>query len=525
MNWWARQTTVSDFQDEMAGTTAVLGRDKSVEVTFSGNKAYVKDGVVNFPNLDPTMTLDYSALSLFRGWVDHESAKVRFSDRAFMKTKDELIEKNPLLHDLFSSIEGVRVERDYIDLYSGSAKNLSEMSTATTKQVVKMHRAALRAKKDPTGVEDAMPGMKSKNQLCKEWFDIDINEIKENAEDGHERSQEVLEEIDKLYDAQKDLVQAYENPQCILPQALGAFGREDFPGVYNWEARRVAESFIDKKQMEKWVEAMKKLESTEDSFELAKQIIEEIKHPNQETGEGDGDGDGDEDGEGGGEGEGQGEGEAGEGKVGSVPINEGAHSPVDMTDVLESGAMGSYTYEAGEKNKPYRVYSTDEDTNFHWSDGKWREDVKAYMFAKEHIDSEVATMKRKIELLIQATRKIDWDVMKEEGKFDSKRMVGAYNAEPNVYKTREDASDLDTCVGILIDMSGSMNDYIVKNGHSVPYHRLYDDGTTWEDVKRKSDVALETSILLSECMDKIGVPFSITGFDSGPCCLCSLCCS
>jgi cobaltochelatase CobT len=142
-------------------------------------------------------------------------------------------------------------------------------------------------------------------------------------------------------------------------------------------------------------------------------------------------------------------------------------------------------------NHVYRVFTTDEDKILHWGDTRspFIKDIARYNYLMGGLDNTIATLKRKIELMIQATRKIDWDRRKEEGRFDSRRLVGAYNKEKDVFKVRDDASDLDTAVTLCIDMSGSM------------------EGT-------RAKVAMQTCGLLAECLTKIGVPLEIIGFST-----------
>lgn len=428
------RTTVQSFKNEMEGTTSVLGRDKTIDVTFTGEKAFSKDGVVNFPNLDPTERLSHEEISLYRGWVDHESAKMRYSDKGVIDSVQKVMEKNPMLFDVFNTIEGIRAEKEYAELYVGAGRNLGAMAKRTAEVALDLHQRASIEREEST---------------------------KEKSSD---KSPEQIEKEEM----RKKKLESYKDPKSLIPSALGIKGREDMNGVYNFSTERKLNSILNAEKLDEWAAQMKVLESTEESWELAQTIIEELNEAEKEE----------EDNEGSGEGSGETKDEDGDSE------SMMKHQPISMDDILNH-EESSKEYS---KDIKYRALSTEYDLITHWTDPEWHEDIKGYMELKESVDSSVNTLKRKIELLIQAQRKISWDTMKEEGRFDSKRMVGAYNADPNVFKTRDDASDLDTAITILVDLSGSM-------------------------IGHKAQVAAQTCILMAECLDKIGVPFNITGFD------------
>lgn len=440
--------TVQSFKDEMEGTTGVLGRDKTATVTFSGDKAYANDGVVNFPQLDPTMKLTWDELALYRGWVDHESALIRYSDKKYIGQKHkELSQKQPLLNELFTTIEGVRVESEYVKNYRGAGKNLGSLAANVARAAIDRHEKAksMGEWEEPTEAAVMAKIREAQGQEINR-FDVDdalMDKIREVMRVDHEEKTRKSE--------------VYKSDKTLIPAALGLKGRSVFDGVYNYRAEKNMEALTDVEKIDEWVKEIHELETPEQSYELAKRIIEEMQGEDDDEGEGEGD----------------------------SPFG-GAYEPVDMTEVIVKEEDCQIS-DDGMPEVPYRVYTDEFDKVLHWSDG-WKDDVQYYIKARNDIDSSINTLKRKLELMIQAKRKLEWDTLKEQGKFDSRRMVGAYNADPNVYKTRQDTSDLDTAITLLIDLSGSMRG-------------------------KKSRTAMQTGILMAECLDKIGVPFNITGFD------------
>lgn len=114
--------------------------------------------------------------------------------------------------------------------------------------------------------------------------------------------------------------------------------------------------------------------------------------------------------------------------------------------------------------------------------------IGAYMRKAENLGPTISVSRRKLELMIAAQRRTGWDYIKERGKFDSRRMVAAMSADPNVFKIKEDVPEIDTAVSVVVDLSGSMNG-------------------------PKRSIATDTAIVLFECLSKIGVAFEVSGFD------------
>lgn len=431
MKFWGQKTAL-DFQNEMNGTTSILGRDSQIEVTFSGEKAFVQGNQVNFPSMDPNAELTYSQLAAFRGWVDHEAATIRYADRKYMnELKDEQKEK-PFLHELFQTIEGIRCEQFYTDIYAGAGKNLGN--------------------------------------LAEKVFE-------------HQKLNRDLDDDNKL---------------SFVPAALGILGRQDYDGFYCWFEKSSISTIVDDADFEKkiygWADEISTLSSTQDSYNLAKRIIEESgqENPDQDNKSKNKDGEG-------------------EGDEGSQPKSA---QPSKMEEIVINEQIKKIemnnSYQYGEE-VPYRIFTTKFDRVHHWKDANINYDninspsiIHSYINGGEtmrkcydlnkykktvmSMGAHINITRRRLELLIQAKRRLEWDRMKDMGRLDSGRLVAAYKGDENVFKRRDDATDLDTAVTVLVDLSGSM-----------------------KGNKRKT--AYETAVMLSECLNKIGVPFEVIGFD------------
>jgi cobalamin biosynthesis protein CobT len=101
--------------------------------------------------------------------------------------------------------------------------------------------------------------------------------------------------------------------------------------------------------------------------------------------------------------------------------------------------------------------------------------------------SSLAVMKTALERLMLSKQIEGRDEAKGGGKLNPRRLVGAYNGDENVFTKRVDDDSINTAVQLVIDMSGSMSG-------------------------EKIDLALQSTLLLSEALAKCNVPFEIVGF-------------
>lgn len=434
--WW-KKTTASDLQQEMTGTTSVFGRNKSIKVEFKGREARSEKGKVIFPAIDPNTEFEDSTVKLMRGWVDSEAALQRFSDTDFVERVKENHAQEQGFLEFFKAVESSRVETDYTEFYSGAGKNL--------------------------------------NQLSEEAFAFG----KKNFTDKRQ----------------------------FVPTAINMMARGRMDGVYNFFSRKEMGEYVDTEQVEEWVDRIENLETSQEAYELAKEIYEVVTQqqpqpmPQKQKSGGGGEGEKPEEpkeeGEGNSSGSGKSKGDEEQddkqkSKSQSLPNGFGGGGGTErfVNDKIDEAVKKMQDKRKKGDGGPYDVYTTEYDTFVHWKDDKtWRECVDVYTKAKDSMGAELATAKRKLELMIQSTQKISWETMKERGRLDSKRLVGAFQGEQNVFKIKRDDSDLDTAVAVCVDLSGSMN-----------------GGKAYQ--------AFMSAIVLSELLSKIGVPFEITGFDS-----------
>lgn len=108
---------------------------------------------------------------------------------------------------------------------------------------------------------------------------------------------------------------------------------------------------------------------------------------------------------------------------------------------------------------------------------------------RSKLSGVVNTMKSRLRRALLAKEMRDWDFGREYGRLDSKRIVAGSLGAQNVYKMRKDRYEMDTAVHFLVDLSGSMGG-------------------------KKIEVACDSIIALSECLEGTQIKFQVTGFSN-----------
>jgi len=116
---------IESFQNMAARYAAVMGRRRDgVSVTFGGESAYTDGRHINIPVPPAGTTLTPWQAKVFRGYLDHETAHLRYTDFNAIQL-DRL--KEPILSYLTNLIEDVRIETASIREYPGTRPNLDAL--------------------------------------------------------------------------------------------------------------------------------------------------------------------------------------------------------------------------------------------------------------------------------------------------------------------------------------------------------------------------------------------------------------
>lgn len=461
------------FQHELTNTSAVFGRKSEVQVVFEGDGAKTDHKTIWLPSLPKGAEIGKREQGIFRGYTDHEAGHIRHTDRAALEAAMPKFQANPRLHSVWNALEDVWLERRVIAEYPGAVENLRETAKAVDEKALKDIPAS-----DPRWQDDRFVGA-----VALTW---------EGRKDyGHGTGGKCLERV-------------------------SAKLREQLPV---------------------WIGALDACNNTQDVLDLAEMIHGEIvsgkytkpTEPGRggkkggSKGEGKGaptEGDvseGEADGDGGDEVEvseegGDGEASRGHGGTGCGDRDDvkdtygarpdpGVYDGFDLDKVVRNEAA---RIAAAEGKGAYRPWSTRFDkvhTRFDEA-GKYgdytygstmrsiaEEHPNLYQRRIERAAGQINVVRRKLERVLLSQQNRGWEGGHEFGKLDSRRLVGAYRADPKVYKAREPVAELDTAVTLLVDLSGSMCGY-------------------------EADLATDVIVVLSEVLAKVNIPFEVTGFNS-----------
>lgn len=110
--------TQQDILKSLPLLASVLGRQHGVQVTIGGTEAYTDGKCVNLPALP--LDVGSEVLALCRGYLDHESGHLRFTDFDAMQAEHLY----PVEKFIWNAIEDWRVEKALSEVYPGCRANL-----------------------------------------------------------------------------------------------------------------------------------------------------------------------------------------------------------------------------------------------------------------------------------------------------------------------------------------------------------------------------------------------------------------
>ena len=99
---------------------AALSDQRNIKVEIGGDRAFTDNRTIYLPAL--SLDADDALLGVARGFLDHESAHVLFSEFGALNNA----QLTPLEKFLANAIEDVRIESLMADRYPGAAKNLRD---------------------------------------------------------------------------------------------------------------------------------------------------------------------------------------------------------------------------------------------------------------------------------------------------------------------------------------------------------------------------------------------------------------
>lgn len=441
------------FEHEVIGTSKTFYRSQNLRVVIEGDTAKTDGTTVYLPAIDHATDIDLHKQRVMRGYIDHEAGHGRHTDlKAWSKSGHDpkSLQYAPMLAN---AIEDVRIEKLICEEYPGAQKNLEAVSESVNRHYLKM------LKRDPS--------------LAKEFAKVGALAL---TWEGRRRM-------------------GYEGK--TIEECLATLP----PDIL--------------KKVQELTDLAEKCQSTKDAVLLAVTIDRDIQAVAKSASGGGGAG-GAATGPGaGGRAAGASAGSSGIGS-GVAPGGEGSGAtetnsdenrgadvrndvgPKMLSPDVSQGvteAVGPVTTSGG----GYRVWSWDKDNIVHVTDDmtkgrfrQWKEaasktGLMRYDRARASVDTAVNQMRRKLERALITKSNRGWLRNREQGLLDNKRLVAAYRGEVNVHRVREPVEDMNCCIGLIVDQSGSMSG-------------------------SKIALAQQAAISYAEALDKTGIPFMIGGF-------------
>tara|TARA_Y100000592_G_scaffold16667_1_gene24947 strand:+ start:3195 stop:5105 length:1911 start_codon:yes stop_codon:yes gene_type:complete len=455
------------FEQSCIAAAKTFGRKHNISVVFRGTDAKTDGTTIQLPALDQTKELTERQVSIGRGYVDHEAGHIKHTDRkVWVNAIKQAVDcGDTQLPALMNALEDVRIERLINDEYAGSKYNLQTTAQAVNGGYLKMYENDNTIADDITKVGAVAVtwegrqrlGYNSDNDKCLDTLPKQIRDKVENWVDM----------VDGMRDT-KDMVTCAISIANMIRKEKG---EEELP-------KKIADAMISGTDlgMGKTLEGSES-DTKPDGNEPSKHNSDFKNH---------------------------------EGRHGSS-INKSGMSddPIDPSlDIQKELGVKEWTGSVDYDINKFTVQAKSSDKIHHATDkkGKYKnyydEDEtygltmaldggdEKYKKVFNMLGNQMGVMRRKLERALMSQQMRGWESGHEVGRLDSKRLVGAYQGVPNIYKIRENVKELDTAVSVVVDHSGSMSG-------------------------DKMRLAMQSCIALCESIHKCGCSLEILGFATG----------
>ena len=451
----------ADYMYEAKNVSAVLGRNSGVSVVFEGDGAYTDGQHIVLPNIDTEADLGEQSVKVARGYVDHEAAHVKWTDQdawrkavgRFKRSKTNIgLKKNTM-----NALEDMRIEKKLIAQYAGSKDNLTAVADSV---LVEMQENLA---ENNTQLEELDPVQIG--SLAVTWYGRQVGGYGEKCGKEFERLDSELQECVRAAVDRIDDNSTTGDMEDLAEDLVGHMVR------------------LSKDQEEEEEEEEGKGEDGDDG----EGEEEDDSDPEKSDDDGDdggddgsgGDSDGDDSdgdssddldgntdgGDGGGRQSESGDGDEESGKKskkdsdvinrGSLPNADGYDPDQLKSDAVNRELNPNADAGNGRGNNGFRRFTDRYDRDI--AAGEMKDDPDVYEKLMEDTVGQTNVLRRTLERKLAAKMKRSWVGGQQQGRLDSRRLVGAYTGSENIYKQREDSDDIDTAVMILIDHSMSMS--------------------------------------------------------------------
>lgn len=526
------------FEHECTKVSRTLGRKHDLRVVFRGQDAKTDGNTVVLPALDQMKDLSAEQVKVGRGYVDHETAHVIYTDMpAYQEAATSRANAGDKLYPMvLNALEDVRIERCMRRDYPGVLTNLTSTCEAVNLEYLKRYKKEPQIAQDPRVVgaialtwegrkRDGYPT--TTNDQCLDTLDPSVRDrIAKwiDAVASCNSTADVIALADLCsQDLRKAAVEEKEQPSAEAPEEKGKKGKGQSGAKGKGKGKgeksdQAQEPCKGGGEGEDEPEAKPEQGEGEGKAEQGEGKGKEKGEDEPDEGEGKGKPEAGDDGEGlfddldGDDIEQDGyeakEEEAGEGKITQGGEGGGGAGSSVLGDEVEQAELPDpeplavwveiekvLGTKKGNRNARDRYVAFDtsfdqvhtRNTDIALNDPA--NDAR-YETVRQSVSGVLSVMKRKVERALIAIEQRGWQGGQEWGRLDNRRLVGAYRGDADVFRLKDNRREINTAVQILIDLSGSMHG----------------------GCPQKIVLAQQAAICLAEAIARNGVALEVTGF-------------
>ena len=474
----------ADYMHEAKNVSAVLGRESGVKVVFEGEGVSTDGKTIKLPSIDNSIQMDERTVKVARGYVDHEAAHVKWTDQGdwrdaidrFKQSREHVWDKKCAMN----ALEDVRIERKLIDLYAGSKRNIETLAHSIQMELHDNLAESGRHLEDLDAIEIGAVSVT--------WYGRQIGGYGQSCGEAFEKLDVELQDVvkaavNKIDDnsTTKDMVSIAEDLVKEFVRLAGRGGEEEKKGK-GQQGQQGDDG-----------ESEEEDDSVPENSDEGDEGDDDGSGGDSDDDDSDGDSSDDmSDGDDGDDGE--------EEAIESVKGGEGRHQESPDSNNTKKQSIAIDPDELKEKSVVKELGSKCDDGNYDFQYRRFTDRFDQVISGKQlsynsteydkMLDAtagQTNVLRRTLERKLAAKMKRSWVGGQQQGRLDSRRLVGAYTGSENVYKKREESDDLDTVVMILIDHSMSMSG-------------------------RKIEMAAKACVALASALENTNISYAIQGF-------------
>ena len=491
-----RQVSGDKLTHEVTANARTFYRNQDLEVLIGGDQAMTNGKTVYLPTIPLGVDYDEDEVRTIRGFVDHEAGHGRHTNFSLGRRKKykELMAQVSHFMPITNGLEDVRIERLITQEYPGSKRNLEATSQWANKLFLDHWDGT-----PPTLDEIGAVAITWEGRRRMGYDDPTIQQCLDTLSD--EVRAEVEGAVDKLSKAKSTKACMDISEELCKQWGLDQRGKEEEQQEQQGGSEEGEDESEDSNQSSNDTGA----DSRSDDAEDAEQNQGENADDKAEDMSG-----------------GEGEAKDEEGTEGSGDNRDDQGTQADGQDSEHKKQVQKSAGHGFDVDKPKQAYDPNLDKamqnivqnkeasggsyvahgrkyDVHEKAGNWSRHTQdsieaakrhgAYKMTRDHIGSHMNKMRRNLERALVAKQDRSWRSGYEEGTLDSRRLSRAVSGDTSVYRKRTPAEDMDTCVMLCIDASGSMGNY-------------------------KCQLAMQSAVAMGEVFEKVGIPYAVTAFNT-----------